>query len=172
MSDYEDEQPAPRKVYWAGRQWCVTDFGLETVTPDRYYVEAERLGVLTDGRGPPMAETYRHICRKTWVDIEDLAAAFAVALQIHAGRYRPLPDGAYLEAISYGRRQRRHDGIYQVIKLARGLKEPTTGQMLDIGSEAEDVVAVEVEAGRSFNLIPDPAVATDDEMFDADADDE
>ncbi len=71
-----DDAPEPRKVFWQGRQWCVTDYGIETIKRDRYYIEAERLGDLTDGRDRdvrPGAERMRHTGGKTWVDIEGLS---------------------------------------------------------------------------------------------------
>lgn len=110
-----------RKIYWAGRQWCVTDMGLETIKLNEYAVEAARLGDLTEGVGRdqrPGAERLRHIGTKTWVDVEDLAAAFAVALQVHHGQYAALPKGAFhntLADLRYGKvqteiyRELRHD---------------------------------------------------------------
>ncbi|WP_404418561.1 hypothetical protein [Brevundimonas vesicularis] len=111
MTDYfEEDAPEPREertVYWAGRQWCVTSFGLETVIDHDYDVAAAALGHLTDGSNEPMAERLRHIgSSHSWVDIEDLITAFAVALTIHAGKYTALPHGAFLNAAGYLRRVR------------------------------------------------------------------
>ena len=125
MSDeYDDEnQPAvPRKIYWQGSQWCVTDSGLETVKLNRYDIVAERLGDLTQGTHAeqfPSAERMRHVGKKTWVDIEDLAAAFAVALQVHEGRYEPLPKGAFHNALAGLRRSKIGSEVYNE------LREPT-----------------------------------------------
>lgn len=105
-----------RKVYWAGKQWCVTDYGLETIVPDRYFAEAARLGDLTEGQGRderPGAERLRHIGTKTWVDIEDLAAAFAVALQVHEGRFPALPKGAFHNTLADLRYKKTATEVYR-----------------------------------------------------------
>lgn len=115
------EEDTPRKVYWTGRQWCVTDLGLETVEEDRYYVEAGLLGELTDGTEEVLAERMRHICEKTWVDVEDFAAAFAVALAIHADKVQPLPPGAFLNALRDARMGKREDEIWNEIRRERGM---------------------------------------------------
>lgn len=118
-----DDAPEPRKVFWQGRQWCVTDYGIETIKRDRYYIEAERLGDLTDGRDRdvrPGAERMRHTGGKTWVDIEDLAAAFAVALQVHAGKFPALPDGAFHNTLADLRWAKISNGVYRELVDAEG----------------------------------------------------
>lgn len=147
----------PRQVYWAGSQWCVTDYGLETVEPDRYYVEARRFGDLTQHSGSePFAELVRHIGEKTWVDVEDLFAAFAVGVQIHAGAFEPLPDGALKNAMEAVRAERwenaafnRHAAPYRTGggMDARDMKEP----MIKAG---EDLRRRRAE-GPPFYLIED-----------------
>lgn len=118
-----DDAPAPRKVFWQGRQWCVTDHGIETIKRDRYDIEAERLGDLTEGRDRdqrPGAERLRHAATKTWVDLEDLAAAFAVALQVHAGKFTPLPNGAFHNTLADLRWSKARSGVYQELEAAAG----------------------------------------------------
>lgn len=158
MSD-DDEQP-PRKVYWSGRQWCVTDFGLETINPDRYYVEPSQLRRLTEGAGIPMAEGLRHIGEKTWVDIEDLAAAFAVAVQVHK---LELPHDAFINALSVIRMGRAEDKAFRESRTAAGETSDIISG-IDIGKHEGNVAAALAERVAKFGefrFIPDPAVRPD-----------
>lgn len=133
------------KVYYAGRQWHVTDFGLECLEPYHYDIEASRLGALTDWNGPPCAEAMLHVGAKTWVDVEDFAAAFAVACQVHAGKFAPLPEGAFLEALAGLRGERAHDAIYDEVN-------PT----IDALDAAEATDALERAAKEFERRHPDP----------------
>lgn len=174
----DDTTPA-RKVYWAGRQWCVTDYGLETIVPDRYYIEGRSLGGVTDRSDPalpPMAERVRHVCEKTWVDVEDLFAAFAVAVDFHKV---DLPKGALAEAIKHVRRKRfsgrAFDAARRAELRARGVTDAEdTGMSSDdvyrVGAVADAAVEAELARGRDFLEVRDPHldfadthVAEDDE---------
>lgn len=138
----DDDVETPRTIFWAGRQWCVTDFGLETVKEDRYSVEAERLGDLTESNYPdaePSAERFRHIAEKTWVDIEDLAAAFAMALEIHRGKYEPLPAGALHNALAHARWE----------KIAnQAFRDLATPEQREMGSSMNDYIERDNATGR------------------------
>lgn len=59
-------------VFWQGRQWSVTDYGLEARS-GQYPIEAKRL---KECWIPDMAE-------KGWVDMDDFITAFAMARMIH-----------------------------------------------------------------------------------------
>ena len=154
----EEESDPPRKVYWVGEQWCVTDFGVETIREHEYYINAEELGRLTEGGrdGEPMAEVYRHVSSKTWVNHDDFAAAFALALTIHEGRYPKLPEGALLNAIAHARRRRFMSQVHRQIDHARPKEERTSfGHTIDDmkkASRAADLQSVK----RPFSQIPDP----------------
>lgn len=156
MSDeYEDEteRREPRKVYWTGRQWCVTDNGLETIVEGQYDIEAEALGHLTTG-DEPEAERMRHTgSSHSWVDIEDFAAAFAVALAVHAGRYQPLPEGAFINALA---------GLRRVWWIRHHRRENGTGEGLDIMDDlmAAAEAADDHELEHPFDLVPDPHPST------------
>lgn len=166
MSDeYEgdaDDAPEPRKVFWQGRQWCVTDYGIETVERDRYYIEAERLGDLTDGRDRdvrPGAERLRHTGGKTWVDIEDLGAAFAVALQVHAGKFPALPDGAFHNTLADLRWSKISNGVYrELVDAAGGEREDSFGPapILETGDEMDRRYP---DRSRFYEVIELPASA-------------
>lgn len=153
--DYEDaetESREERTVYWVGSQWCVTSHGLETIIDHDYDVEADALGHLTDGSDEPIAERLRHIgSSHTWVDTEDLITAFGVALAVHAGRYTPLPDGAYLNAVAYLRRVR---WMHQWSR-DNGFKDDDTSTWLeDLKASGEAADARELE--MPFHQVPDP----------------
>lgn len=164
MMTETDEGAKPRTVYWSGRQWCVTDYGLETVEPDRYYVGPEELGTLTQGAPGPMAERLRHIAEKTWVDIEDIAAAFAIAVQVHAGKFPPLPEGAFTAALEHVRRERWCEGEFNRLRTARGkggVAVLGTAETFEMGDLADQAAARREAAGYSFSTVPDPAAKPD-----------
>ena len=87
------------------------------MTP-RYVAAAETLGTVTQGLGAAGAERLRHIGLKTWVDIEDLAAAFCIALQVHEGRYPPLPPGAVLASLGRVRESKWASAVHKRLKPA------------------------------------------------------
>lgn len=154
MSDYNEDEQEPREdrvVYWAGRQWCVTSFGLETIIDHQYDVGAAYLGNLTKD-DEPMAEQLRHIgSSHSWVDIEDLSTAFAVALAIHDGKYNPLPAGAYLNAVAYLRRVR----WMRQWSRDNGFKDDDTHSVVD-ELQASGAAADAREAEMPFHQVPDP----------------
>lgn len=153
--EYEDDDREPREertVYWVGSQWCVTSFGLETVVDHDYDIEAGALGRLTDGSDEPMAETLRHVgSSHGWVDVDDLITAFGVALAIHEGKYRTLPQGAYLNAVAYLRRVR---WMHQWSKAA-GFREDDQSTFL-AEMKASGAAADARELEMPFRQVPDP----------------
>jgi hypothetical protein len=67
-------------VWWRGRQWAVTAYGLERLD-GTYAVEASRL---TEGMGPDRDRTFlAHVSRKAWCDTDDLVTAWLVATAMH-----------------------------------------------------------------------------------------
>jgi hypothetical protein len=63
------------QIWWRGKQWAVTDYGLECLD-GRYFLEASRL---LDGGCPwPL-----HVGQKKWVDPDEFATAWIVALALH-----------------------------------------------------------------------------------------
>lgn len=158
MSDDYDgdasDEATPRKIYWQGKQWCVTDYGIETVEQDRYYIEAERLGDLTEGRDRdqhPGAERLRHTGGKTWVDIEELAAAFAVALQVHAGKFPPLPDGAFHNTLADLRWSRVSQSVYR--ELDKGPHSSVQGGFGPLTETDEEMARRYPDRGRFYEVI-------------------
>ena len=64
-----------RDIYWLGRQWAVTGFGIQAVDPKlnrEFDVEASRIGY--EGLAEAMLS-------EDWFDIEDFASALKVARQ-------------------------------------------------------------------------------------------
>jgi hypothetical protein len=157
-------EETPRKVYWAGRQWCVTDYGLETIREHEYYVEAARLADRTDGDDPakpPQIETIRHIAEKNWVDIEDLFAAYVIAAHVHGVT---VPEGSLLrtmrharaalweaETFSRMRAQERaaagNDSRFDVVSFS---------DMVRLGDRSSEALADHLAAGADFRFIDDP----------------
>ena len=153
--EYEDDYQEPREertVYWAGSQWCVTSHGLETVIDHGYDVEADALGHLTTGSDEPMAERLAHIgSSHGWVDIEDLITAFGVALAVHAGKYSPLPEGAFLNAAAYLRRVR---WMSQWSK-ENGVRDDDVHNFIE-ELKASGAAADARELEMPFHQVPDP----------------
>jgi len=64
-----------RDIYWLGRQWAVTGFGIQAVDPKlnrEFDVEVSRIG--DEGLAEAMLS-------EDWFDIEDFASALKVARQ-------------------------------------------------------------------------------------------
>ena len=62
-----------RDVFWLGRQWAVTGFGIQAVNQKlgtKFDIEASRIG--EDGLAAPMQS-------EPWFDAEDFAEALGVA---------------------------------------------------------------------------------------------
>jgi hypothetical protein len=65
------------EVWWRGRQWAVTAFGVECLDGS-YVIKASRLAEEIDSFGWP-----EHMSEKEWCDIEDFSSAWLVALAMH-----------------------------------------------------------------------------------------
>jgi hypothetical protein len=68
------------EIWWQGRQWAVTDYGLEC-RDGTYAIERERL--LEE------ATTYggiRQVGMKIWCDVDDFSTAYLVAVAMHGHR--------------------------------------------------------------------------------------
>lgn len=68
---------APENILWRGRQWAVTEFGLEALDGS-YAIGAGRLHEDHGG-----STWIIQVGRKTWVDKADFATAFMVAIVLH-----------------------------------------------------------------------------------------
>lgn len=94
--DNAPDHPARRsdlgRVIWKGRQWAVTEHGLERHDGPAYAIAADALGTPGENWSWP-----DHMAMKEWIDWPDFVAAYAVAVLVHrlaAGRVRiPRLDG-------------------------------------------------------------------------------
>jgi hypothetical protein len=79
-----EEAPArlSKPVYWQGRQWAVTAYGLECLTYN-YFIEASRLWENEKNHGWVM-----QIAPKIWSDTCDFAEALRIARHVHRDRVR------------------------------------------------------------------------------------
>jgi hypothetical protein len=78
-NDVELRGDALSEIWWQGRQWAVTSFGIEARN-GQYYIESDRLGE----HGPEGLPNWPlHVCSKTWVDADDFCTAFIVGLVLH-----------------------------------------------------------------------------------------
>ena len=66
-------------VWWQGRKWAVTEYGIEC--PDgSYAIEAARV---TEGLDGGDATGLQHLAEKPWVDLDDFATAWMLAVVMH-----------------------------------------------------------------------------------------
>jgi hypothetical protein len=63
-----------KPVFWRGRQWAVTKYGVECRDRNRYWVERRRIWEDEKQFG-----WVRHMAEKNWVDIADFAEALRLA---------------------------------------------------------------------------------------------
>lgn len=74
-------------IWWQGRQWAVTSYGIEARN-GKYVIEKSRLAEEIETWG-----WLQHMNDKDWVDIDDFATAWLVAMTLHgrgAGRYEAI----------------------------------------------------------------------------------
>ena len=74
---------ALHEVWWQGRQWAVTSYGLER-RYGTYFIEAKRL--VEQLRGEHPYSWTEHVGEKTWADVDDFATAYLVAVAMHGHR--------------------------------------------------------------------------------------
>lgn len=66
-------------IWWRGRQWAVTEYGIECLD-GTYTIEKARL---LDGFPEWDAMVPTHMAEKEWVDIDELTTAWLVGLLMH-----------------------------------------------------------------------------------------
>jgi len=67
------------EIWWQGRQWAVTTFGLEK-RDGTYAIEANRL---TKGLEDDDSTWVQHMGGKSWIDLEDFTTALFIAIAMH-----------------------------------------------------------------------------------------
>ena len=81
-----DRTPVPMRgdeldrVLWRGRQWAVTEYGIERLD-GTYNIEKTRLAENVKDYGWPL-----HVSQKTWADSDDFCTAWLVAIALHGAR--------------------------------------------------------------------------------------
>jgi hypothetical protein len=76
---------ALHEIWWRGRQWAVTSYGIECLDGTHSF-EAKRLAEGLHGSGPVEASWCVHMAESGWVDVDDFATAWLVALSLHGVR--------------------------------------------------------------------------------------
>jgi hypothetical protein len=85
-------EEALHPIWWRARQWAVTAYGIEALDGS-YAIEADRLAEDLDTDGSWLA----HMGEKTWVDPEEFATAWLVALALHGIK---IPAAAVRKAVA------------------------------------------------------------------------
>jgi hypothetical protein len=135
--DERDEREELGEILWTGRQWAVTEFGLETLDRDiAYSVPVAALGRKTYGSGGPghdtdEPETLRHLCGKQWTDVEDLITGFSKALEIHDGKCQPVTAEGLAKGIAFARRRYALREIVRGIKKLDGRRDESFASLVD-----------------------------------------
>ncbi len=75
-------------ILWQGRQWAVTEYGIER-RDGTYVIEKSRLD---ESRADGAVDWLAHMGEKTWVDAEDFATAYFVALTLHGIQHSFTPE--------------------------------------------------------------------------------
>ena len=79
-----NRQPLSMPVYWRGRQWAVTGYGIECLTED-YALSRNLLW----SKGDPLRRDNLgwlvHLSRKKWVDLADFEEAIRFAVKLWSG---------------------------------------------------------------------------------------
>ncbi|MGK5062234.1 hypothetical protein [Janthinobacterium sp. LB3P112] len=65
-------EPLSKPVYWKGRQWAVTSYGIEA-RDGKYVIEGSKVWE-DDGHGQ-----IKHMAEKEWVDLSDFVEALRLA---------------------------------------------------------------------------------------------
>lgn len=87
------------RVWWQGRQWAVTTFGIEA-RDGTYAIGADRLA---EGTGHAWVHAWpAHVCAKNWVDRDDFRTAWLVAIVLHGAVVSPAQARAAVQASFFG----------------------------------------------------------------------
>lgn len=75
------------EVWWRGRQWAVTETGIEQIGGD-YYIETDSLALrIVHGLDDELLPD--HMARKDWVDVADFTTVWMVALVLYGVAVSP-----------------------------------------------------------------------------------
>jgi hypothetical protein len=74
------------EVWWRGRQWAVTQYGVEALD-GTYVIAAERLDEHLSSAHP--YGWPQQVGNKIWVDVEDFITAWLVGMTLHGVRAKP-----------------------------------------------------------------------------------
>lgn len=83
---YRDLRHNTEEIWWSGRQWAVTAYGIERLD-GTYPIEKTRLF-----ENLPRYSWPEHMGGKTWADNDDFATAWLVAIALHGARGVDLRD--------------------------------------------------------------------------------
>lgn len=92
------------KIWWQGRQWAVTEHGVEK-RDGTYHFEAARLNETRPGN-PHILDWPAHMVEKEWLDFDDFLTAFLIALTLHATRLPP--EVSIRDSIDFAIRERAY----------------------------------------------------------------
>lgn len=74
------------EVWWQGRQWAVTTYGIER-RDGTYAIEADRLA--EDDIVPGVPDWPQHLAEKRDTDLADFLTAYVVAVALHGASVAP-----------------------------------------------------------------------------------
>lgn len=77
MDLHRDGESLSEPVYWEGRQWAVTAYGVECLD-GTYPIDKEGLWM-----NQPEHSWEEHMSEKTWIDLPDFRVAIAIARDMY-----------------------------------------------------------------------------------------
>ena len=141
MSEEDDDAAfRPATIIWKGRQWAVTEYGLETLgEPYLYSIEAGRLAETWDDGTLGLPQ---HMMEKEWLDVDDFVIAWLLALQLHGKGTRLAGASLIVESLEQIARDRAlvstvraaapppagGSGVYRMSELVRPHQEGSDGK--------------------------------------------
>jgi len=98
-------------ILYVGKEWKVTDFGLELIGGQGYGFEASRLAEGGPCDRANHLDILLHIAekRETTTDFEDFISTYAVALCSHKDKCGPVSDKTFYESVQWARKIRVRD---------------------------------------------------------------
>jgi hypothetical protein len=105
------------EVWWRGRQWAVTEYGLERRN-GTYALEAKRLC----GDHKNNYSSILHMGEKNWVDVDDFTTAFFIACAMHGKRLTAAEREMLLKHHVKAKYEERLRPYYEKARIALGIQ--------------------------------------------------
>jgi hypothetical protein len=113
------------EIWWQGRQWAVTAFGIEC-RDGTYTIEANRLSEMHNQN----YSWIEHVGEKDWVDVDDFATVYFVACALHGKRLTRAERAMLAKHHAKAKKEELRRPYFQKAKEALGI--PDRGYCLNL----------------------------------------